>query len=135
MSVDSSTNIEGTNPHPNPFPEYRERGKINSLGPYWRSLAVCLAILAIYIGAIFLLHTETATRTTAPPWYSWLRRPPRRSVYLLLPFVVFAGWMKFVRHALDRQINTGVLLAVAVTATFAINVTTALMDGFPYVVS
>jgi hypothetical protein len=52
-------------------------------------------------------------------------------VYLLLPFVVFAGWMKFVRHVLDRQINTGVLLAVAVTATFAINVTTALMDGSP----
>jgi Dolichyl-phosphate-mannose-protein mannosyltransferase len=128
---DSSTGIAPADPHPSPLPEHRETGKSRELGPYWRGVGICLAILAIYIAAIFFLHTETAMRTTAPPWYSWLRRPPRPSVYLLFPFIVFAGWMKFVRHILDRQINTGVLLAVAVTATFAMNVTTALMDGSP----
>lgn len=74
------------------------------LRPYWRGLALCAILLAGYIAIIMALHTETAARSTAPPWYSWLRFPPTRtrlqSIFLVVPAIVFAAWVLTLRRML-----------------------------------
>jgi len=113
---------------PPPKPEPRV-----GLGQYWRGVAACVVLLGAYVAVIMLLHTETARRSTAPPWYSWLRLPPTRtrgqSVMLALPAVAFAGWAGVVRRLIARPFPRGLALLSAFVFVLAINVTTAMMDG------
>ena len=94
---------------------------------------MCVALLAAYIAIVLILHTETARRSTAPPWYSWLRLPPSRTrwqcVFLPLPALVFAGWIAVVRRLIVRPLPQTLVLLSAFVFVFAINVTTAMMDG------
>ncbi len=105
------------------------------LGPYWRALGACLIVLAIYIAAILALGTETAKRSTAPPWYAWVRYPPTRTrpqaIFLVFPAIVYGGWMLLVRRMVVRKIADAIVLPAAVAAALAMNATTAMMDGGP----
>ena|GEM_PF-2162858 len=105
------------------------------LGQYWRGVAACAVLLGAYIALIMLLQTETARRSTAPPWYSWLRLPPTRtrwqSALLALPAVAFAGWAGVVRRLIARPVPQALTLLSAFSFVLAINVTTAMMDGSP----
>jgi len=105
------------------------------LGQYWRGMAVCAMLLGVYVAVILVLQTETARRSTAPPWYSWLRLPPTRtrwqSVLLALPAVAFAGWAGVVRRLIARPVPQPLVLLLAFVFVLAINVTTAMMDGSP----
>jgi dolichyl-phosphate-mannose-protein mannosyltransferase len=96
-------------------------------------VAACVVLLGAYIAVIMLLQTETARRSTAPPWYSWLRLPPTRtrwqSALLALPAVAFAGWAGVVRRLIARPFPQALALLSAFVFVFAINVTTAMMDG------
>ena len=103
----------------------------SALGPYWRSAIVCLLILAGYIAIISLLHTETAVRATAPPWFSWLRLPRLRTrgqcVFLVIPLLVFAGWMGIVRYWDEGpDVHPGLLAFLFV---LLMNASVACMDG------
>jgi len=84
---------------------------------------------AAYIAAIKALHTDTATRSTAPPWYSWLRLPLTRTIhqcpFLLAPIIVFAGWLAIIKRPRSSP------LLWAFLAVLLLNVTTAMMDGTP----
>ena len=103
------------------------------LGPYWRALAVCLVLLAAYIAAIVALGTETGKRSTAPPWYAWVRYPPTntrlKAIFLVFPALVYAGWMLLVRRMSARKMADAIVLPLAVAAVLAMNATTAMMDG------
>jgi hypothetical protein len=105
------------------------------LGQYWRGLAACVLLLAAYVAVIIVLQTETARRSTAPPWFSWLRWPPARTrwqrVLLAFPIVAFAGWTGVVKRLIARPISEALALLSAFVFVFAINVTTAMMDGSP----
>jgi hypothetical protein len=94
-----------------------------------------VALLGAYVAVIMVLHTETARRSTAPPWYSWLRLPPTRthwqSLFLALPAVAIAGWATVVRRLMARPFPEALALLSAFVFVFAINVTTAMMDGSP----
>jgi hypothetical protein len=98
-------------------------------------VAACVVLLAAYLAIILVLQTETARRSTAPPWYSWLRLPPTRtrwqSVLLALPAVAFAGWAGVVKRLIARSFPEALALPAAFVFVFAINVTTAMMDGSP----
>jgi dolichyl-phosphate-mannose-protein mannosyltransferase len=99
------------------------------LGPYWRSVGICAVILPGYIAVITALHTETATRSTAPPWFAWVRYPLARDrwqcAFLILPVIVFASWVATVRRTRTAP------LFWAFLAILLINVTVAMMDGSP----
>lgn len=105
------------------------------LGPYWRALGACLIVLAVYVAAILALGTETAKRSTAPPWYAWVRYPPTRTrpqaIFLVLPAIVYGGWMLLVRRMVVRKIADAIVLPAAFAAVLAMNATTAMMDGGP----
>jgi hypothetical protein len=98
-------------------------------------VAACAVLLAAYVALIMLLQTETARRSSAPPWYSWLRLPPTRtrwqSALLALPAVAFAGWAGVVRRLVARPVPQALALLSAFVFVLAINVTTAMMDGSP----
>ncbi|HEX4054091.1 MAG TPA: glycosyltransferase family 39 protein [Tepidisphaeraceae bacterium] len=104
-----------------------------SLGPYWRALSICLVLLAVYIAAILTLHTETATRSTAPPWYAWVRFPKvhtrPETVFLVFPAIVYAVWLGVIRRMRSKPLSDAIFLPLACVAVFAMNVTTALTDG------
>lgn len=104
-----------------------------SLGPYWRALGICLVLLAVYIAAIVTLRTETAIRSTAPPWYAWVRLPKvhtrSETVFLVFPAIVYAGWLGVIRRTSAKPLGNTMLLPLACVAVFAMNVTTALTDG------
>jgi hypothetical protein len=110
-----------------------------TLGAYWRGVGICLGLLGIYLLIIWLFGTETWKRTTAPPWYAWWRFPPTRTraqaVYLVLPAIVFAGWIGFVRRMMQRRIHPITVMAGAYAAVFAMNVTVAMIDGGPVAIS
>ena len=110
----------------------RER---DALKPYWRTVLICLVLLGIYLAIIYFLGTETAKRTTAPPWYSWVRYPPTRtrlqSLFLVFPAIVFAAWTGIVRRMVDRPMPGIFVMAISCAAVFAMNVTVAMMDGGP----
>jgi Dolichyl-phosphate-mannose-protein mannosyltransferase len=103
------------------------------LGPYWLGLVACLIVLGIYIATIVLLGTETGKRSTAPPWYAWVRYPPTKTrlqaIFLVFPVIVYGGWMLFVRRIVARKMADAIVLPVAVLAVLAMNATTAMMDG------
>ncbi len=103
------------------------------LGPYWLGLVACLIVLGIYIATIMLLGTETGKRSTAPPWYAWVRYPPTKTrpqaIFLVFPVLVYGGWMLFIRRAIARKMADAIVLPVAVLAVLAMNATTAMMDG------
>jgi Dolichyl-phosphate-mannose-protein mannosyltransferase len=96
------------------------------LKPYWLGLLAYLLILAGYIALIETLHTETATRATAPPWYAWFQRPRVPTVW---PLVVFAGWMSVVRWMTAQTRKTWIVLCLACLFVFAMNETVATLDG------
>jgi hypothetical protein len=103
------------------------------LVPYWLGLVACLIVLGIYIAVIVLLGTETGKRSTAPPWYAWVRYPPTKTrlqaIFLVFPVIVYGGWMLFVRRMAARKMADAIVLPVAVLAVLAMNATTAMMDG------
>lgn len=92
-------------------------------------------MLAVYIVTITALGTETAKRSTAPPWYAWVRYPPTKTrlqaIFLVLPAIVYVGWTLFVRRIVVRKMADAMVLPVAVAAVLAMNATTAMMDGGP----
>jgi hypothetical protein len=110
-----------------------------SLAPYRWAVAGCAAVLIGYIALIMALHTETATRSTAPPWFSWVRYPPTRtrlqSLYLVFPAIVFAGWVKLVRRMLRAPVPPAYAMFFGFVAVLSLNVTVAMMDGSPAAVS
>jgi hypothetical protein len=103
------------------------------LGPYWRALGIFLIVLGIYITTIVALGTETGKRTTAPPWYAWVRYPPTRTrlqaIFLVFPAIVYCGWMLFVRRIALCKMADAIVLPVAVVFVLAMNAMTAMMDG------
>lgn len=103
------------------------------LGPYWRALGIFLIVLGAYIATIVALGTETGKRTTAPPWYAWVRYPPTRTrlqaIFLVFPALVYCGWMLFVRRIALRKMADAIVLPVAVVFVLAMNAMTAMMDG------
>ena len=103
------------------------------LGPYWRGLGVWIILLAGYIAIIVGLHTETAMRSTAPPWYSWLRIPltrtPLQCVFLVFPPVVFAGWVAVLRRMFRGPVRLLPIIGLGFGAVLLMNVTVAMMDG------
>jgi hypothetical protein len=90
-------------------------------------------MLSIYVAVIMTLGTETARRSTAPPWYAWIRFPPTRtrlqSLFLVFPAVIFAGWLLLLRRVLSKPLHDAIFMPLACVAVFAMNVTTAMMDG------
>ncbi len=96
-------------------------------------MLACLIVLGIYIAVIVLLGTETGKRSTAPPWYAWVRYPPTKTrpqaIFLVFPVIVYGGWMLFVRRIVARKMADAIVLPVAVLAVLAMNATTAMMDG------
>jgi Dolichyl-phosphate-mannose-protein mannosyltransferase len=104
-----------------------------SLSAYWRGLGVCLVLTAIYIAVIMALGTETARRSTAPPWYAWIRLPKVHTrpgtIFLVLPALVFAGWMVVIRRCNENPLSAAMLLPLACAAVLAMNATMAMTDG------
>jgi len=107
--------------------------KRQSLGPYWRALIVCLVLAAAYLALIISLNTETARRSSAPPWYAWIRYPNvntrAETIFLVLPAIVFAGWTLAIRRLRVKPLRDSLLLPLTCAAVFAMNVTMALTDG------
>jgi hypothetical protein len=103
--------------------------------PYWRAAAACVLVLAAYVAAIKMMHTETTQRGTAPPWYAWARLPLTRTrwqcVYVAIPAVLFAAWFSFVRRISRETISRNWLLPSAFIAVFLMNTFVAMMDGSP----
>lgn len=111
----------------------RQRAAI--LGPYWRAVGGCIVALAGYVAIIKAFHTETAQRATAPPWYAWLRVPPvglpGQAVFLILPIVVFAGWLAFAWRISRSGVSRAVTLLGGFAGVLLMNVSVSMMDGNP----
>jgi hypothetical protein len=115
------------------FPISSKDANRATLRPYWLGLGLFAILIAAYLAIILALHTETATRSTAPPWYSWLRIPltrtPRQCTFLVFPLIVFAGWSAIIRQTLRRPIPDLLFLLYGFFAVLLLNVTVSMMDG------
>src|ERR1700722_9846998 len=89
----------------------------DSFAPYYFRLGLWLLFFAAYIALIVLLKTETATRASAPPWYSWTKIPAARNYLQLLwlfpPVALFIIWLSFIRRLLQRPMVDAIVLPIA----------------------
>jgi hypothetical protein len=109
--------------------------KSDSFARYYIRLALWLLFFAAYIAVILLLKTETATRASAPPWYSWTKIPAAKNYWQLLwlfpPVALYVVWLSFIRRLLQKPMRDAIVLPIATIMVFAINAATAMIDNGP----
>jgi hypothetical protein len=116
-------------------PTLRSPENSDSFARYYARLGLWLLFFAAYIAVIILLKTETATRASAPPWYSWTKIPAAKTfsqlLWLFPPVALYVIWVGIIRRLLQRPVRDVIVLPIATVMVFAINAATAMIDNGP----
>lgn len=96
-----------------------------------RQTAIAFTLLAVYATVLYLLGTETGTRSGAPPIYSWFKRIHLgwSNLLWLLPLPIFFLWRNLTSTARWQRLPDWILLPFLPCAVFVTNVAMACTDG------